>query len=379
MSDRRSFIKGMSLLGLGTLLRPTAIFSFPVALSRERERVAAATVIAVVQFAISASKLFKGNSSSNGLLALQIKMLENISRQLDVIKESIDVVSGKVDEVIELVGQLPAEVSQEIKSNSIQGYIGQFQSYMDFYKRVEYNPKRFVEIEADIDQLRGNINRKVNQLMLYDNYLNLPLIAAAMYIEHNCMVFLKHSPEKISSVMKTYRDFFNKVLYGKGQANLTDKIAQIRKERKAFLDRAAVQSLYQGREYHWDYGWWYMRTGFYSYSLTADQQTDNDKISELVALGLIEPSERIQTVKSNIVTRNGDKGNRVIYNSMTPQGAMIGPQPVSGMPTVAALTAQIEGERTAIEGGIKLSTLRLYSAVSCSFSANRALNFCNQF
>lgn len=378
MSNRRNFIKDISILGFAATVNPMSLFARPADPLILTRRVAVTTVIAIVQFAISAAKLFKGSSSNSGLLKLQIKMLENISLQLDVIKANIDIVSTKLDQVMELVGQMPREVVQELQSNSIQGYIGQFQTCMDFYKRVGYNPKRFSEIEEDINKLRANINTMVNQMIIYENYLNIPLIASAMFIEHNCMVFLAQSPEKISATMGTYRNYFRKMMYDPSSFNLEKRIEKIRLDRAEIHKEASLLGLYQGREFFAGNGWWFIRTGYYSHTLTPDLITDNEKISELISLGLIEQDERLQSFKANIVTKIGDKGFQNTYDKFGDLHPL-NPVPVTSFPLTVDLTAKINNNCTLMENKFKLLTLQLYTSVSCKFAANRALNFCNQF
>ncbi len=381
--ERRNFVRNLGLTALGISSFPSLAFNLPS--NRTNYLIAGwvTTAITIAKIAISASEMFKG-TSSNGISDIQILMLENISKQLKVVQDGITTIIEDLAEIKSLIGELPQKVVEELLQKKLQGNITTFDELMKTYANYGENKEKFLQEHSDeVKSLTDKIRENRSVLMDYDNYLNIPLLATALYMEYNCMQLISEQKERILPVIEKYKSYFQSLLYNTDSANLELIIQDIRKKRNEIISQANETHFFEASVNHYMSGFYRIRTGFYKFSSVPDFVFENNEIEDLLKLGLISNNERIHEVdveiKNRYYARVGGSGTDWNPNRQPGVPGLLDWKPASSFINYEDLKKNIETNKIELQDSIKLETLKLYTAVSCFHSGNRALNFCNSF
>lgn len=394
--SRRGFLGHLLLpITAGTLAQKILGSNSPLpgAIRARYAPVPFSTALSIAQFALGAGKLFQGSSSS-GVSTIQIKMLQNISNQLEVMQREIVLILSDLEKIKEAIGEIPAATVQELKQMELQGNISHYDELMQTFVRYRLNSREFLRDQArkkELDELLVKIRSNRTTLTNYTQYLHVPVLSSAAYMEFNCLQMLGDSPLRIAEAMTAYARYFKRVLF-EGEGSLVKQIERIRTDRQTLLSKARNP---KGIEAHIfnpraDYG--------FHFFVTADTNTDvsfkkdetggyeqNERVGELIKLGLITNDERWVSLKSTYSPIMSGNHTTIVATptrlTLDPslQTLMGNPRGITSLPTFSAAVEQLNTSTTALEREINLATNRLYSSTSCYFAGNRALNFCLQF
>lgn len=385
MTNRRKFLKDITLLTGGLIAVPNIVLGKNIYHNLFLPPpTSVGTAISIAQFALSSSKLFQGASTS-GISELQIKMLENISRQLNVLQETLTLILENLNEVKTLINNLPVAVVNELTTANIRGNIHSFDEIMRVFANYKGKKKKFIQQNGkEIQKLIESVRKNRNVLMNYDNYLNIPVMSSALYIEYNCMNLIDEKEERIIEAIRTYSHYFKRVLYNSPNS-LEKEISLIRQNRTKLCEEISQTKLFNAYiPSSFGYGWHYLINGQYSFSINNSiSDAEKGTINELIALGLINNNEMLVALKAEIkYAKNGTKFTQQIYDvgaKVESAALFTNLQSVTSLPTLTNEENRINNLSKKMNEQINLTTNQLYSAVSCMYSGNRSLNFCQQF
>ena len=394
MSDtRRKFIKDLAIFAGVLTAAPQILYGKPKfnspAVTGINAPIPWGAIIAVAKFAIESGGLFKGTSSS-GISDLQIQMFENISKQLKVIQDSLTLILANLAEVKKVLDEVPAKVASELNDKNLQGQIGVYEELMRVYVGYTQNRQNFLD---DNNRVR-NLTRIVETigdlrqvLFTFKNYLNIPILSTALYVEYNCLNLLKENQIKIDEAMKSYGIYFQEILHGGNSQNLKKRIEDLRNERAKLIKQISTIELFDSKIINPNFTQsHYLVSGYYKFDTQLDYETDKDLINNMLSLGLITDDERLMSVKQIIKARtNGGLGNGSCEVNIPRHDPNYGKQmvknctPFSVIPLYTDEINRINKLQTDLDEKINLNTYQIYSTVSCYYAGNRALEFCRQF
>ncbi|WP_454740285.1 hypothetical protein [Cupriavidus necator] len=368
-SRRRRLLQGGALSVLAMAARPNLVLA--------QVPPAVGMAVTLGQMALGAAKLFQRTSVSN-TDEIIIRMLDNISRQLNVIQGGITLIAVRIEEVRELVEALPSEVVQELSKAQLRGYIVAYGELLRTRENYGKNRKAFIrERTPEVKALIQNIQVSRNVLINYPNQLNIPVLAAALNIEYGCMRLIDESDNVIVPMTGTYQAYFKSALLDPSHG-VTKRIAELRKARRDVLTNGQAPQLAVGRLLNSGYGWWVANTGYAELNASLDMTAD-EQVAELLALGLISADERHITVVDKRDLRYPGRTTGSICNPIRVGGQPNGCIPITQFPTQDELVSNREAARAGLERDVNSLTDKLYVAVSNYHAGVRALNFTQQF
>ncbi|MEP2988473.1 MAG: hypothetical protein ABJN65_05895 [Parasphingorhabdus sp.] len=335
------------------------------------------TAITVVKFAISASEMFKKTPTSNSNRVL-LRMIGNLSRQLDLIQSGMQLILKDIAEVRALIGDLPTAVVDELSTANLQGAVVAYKELLGVRSEYKNNERKFRrERSAEINTLIDQIRQHRNILISYENTLNVPILATALSIEYGAMMLAGESENRIRPVMSTYSDYFRRVLYDK-EGSLEDQIKDLRigiEEERAKLFKPSHESVRNRRWQRTDY--YYMNFGYSMYRGELIEITP--PIEELISLGLIDKRERRLNVSIVEKTKFSSRNTNAVGSGPMVEWTVPRVRPARSFPTRTARNQQIKAERDAIDKKHNANIDRLYASVSAMHAGSRALSFTQRF
>ncbi|WP_455286545.1 hypothetical protein [Cupriavidus necator] len=366
---RRRLMQGGVLSVLALAVRPN------LALAQVPPQ--AGMAITLGQMALGAAKLFQRTSVSN-TDEIIIRMLDNISRQLNVIQSGITLVADRIEEVRQLVETLPSEVVQELSKAQLRGYILAYDELLRTRANYGKDRKAFIrERTPEVKALIQNIQVSRNVLINYPNQLNTPVLAAALNVEYGCMRLIDESDNVIVPMTGTYQAYFKSALFDTNHG-VTNRIAELRKARRDALTKGEAPQFAVGRSISWGYGYWLINIGYAKLDASLIT-TPDEAAAELLALGLISADERHITVVDKRELRYPSRNTESLCNPVRLNVPLNGCVPVGQFPTQDALVKNREAARAGLEHEVNSLTDKLYVAVSNYHAGVRALNFTQQF
>lgn len=335
------------------------------------------TAIALGQLAIGAAKLFQGSSTSSNDDVI-IKMLANVSKQLHVITDGLEVVAQRIEEVRKIVIDLPDAVVQELTRAELRGATRGYSEILRTRQRYGKNKRDFLkEQSTSVRNLIENIKARRQVLAGYPSSINVPVMAAALSIEYGARRLIGDSEQAIASMAQAYAIYFETALYKKDDG-LKDHISRIRQARFDKINTVGNPEFSVERVKGLEYGWWLV-----SFGVTYLKKTlvpFDAHSSELYTLALIESDERYVSLSRNAEWHS--TGNRSISHICDRQPSnQAAPNCVhlTNFPMSKDWETQAEAARIKSEAEINSLTDQLYFAVSSYFAGLRALNFTQQF
>ena len=202
---------GLSLMG-GTILAPTA------------EATPALVAIAVVQTAVSIVKLFSigGNDRASQIGS----MLEAISKELVTIEAGIQEILQRLDEIKELIGEIPEAVVQETQRAEITGLLTVYTLTMETYARDSKDKGIAFSRAKNIPPLENQViiplKKSVAILTGYHASGMVPIICATSYVHVKAMILANYTKNDLIPVLGMYQKWL-KVMVGRLTNEITER------------------------------------------------------------------------------------------------------------------------------------------------------------
>lgn len=200
-------------------------------------------VLAAVQIGVSVAQLLGPRGSSVGdLMAIQTAMLKNISSQLSVVQDSINIVLSDIKKLQELVEKIPDETVKVFYQDSIRGGFNQFkQLFREYELRLENSG-----IETAINEMKPKFRLellnpiKEKRLTLFNWYnpSHIPLVAYCLQIEIISMLLINEDKERIISILEGYKDWFKHFLNDTNPESLISDYAETKKKQAEIVWKA---------------------------------------------------------------------------------------------------------------------------------------------
>jgi hypothetical protein len=225
--ERRAFLRLLQRGFLGSLalsFGPAVLPAFAVD---------PATVVLLVNTAISVAKLFSQGPGIGDLLRLQVEMLKAISAQLAAVQRGVLEILNRLDQIEALIGQIPEKVVIELYRAKVAGLNGRYTEIIATYKAdldkhgIEYAQKtNGHELETELLRpLRGA--RDI--LMSYSSFSLVPIVCSASFVETHAMIMANYRHSRMLEAMHRYHDWLTLVSEGSTEATLSGAIAVTQK------------------------------------------------------------------------------------------------------------------------------------------------------
>jgi len=195
----------------------------------------APVALAAANIAITSIQLFGKNGGSIGdLMGIQTEMLRNISLQLGVIQENMELILEKLEEVYSLIELLPEKVGSEIHQKELQGVLESYNEVMSGY----IDERDTVSILSANDIYMRRFNREVlepivekrNVLLEYKNPVHIPLVAAALQVEIHTMIISGRAKSEKKATLHRYQSWLENLLSETNPVGLPSKIEKSRNQ-----------------------------------------------------------------------------------------------------------------------------------------------------
>jgi hypothetical protein len=191
------------------------------------------TVILVVNTALSVAKLFSQGPGVADLLRLQVEMLKQISAQLNAIQSGVLEILNRLDQIEQLIGQIPEKVVIELYRAKVAGLNGRYTEIIATYKAdvdkhgIEYaQTTNGPELETE---LLKPLREARDILMTYSSFSLVPIVCSACFVETHAMIMANYRHSRMLEAMHRYRDWLKTVSEGTSEATLTGAIAATQK------------------------------------------------------------------------------------------------------------------------------------------------------
>jgi len=223
MNSRRKFLAQSSRALLGAAAFGMSPF-IPQA-----NAIAPLVAVAIVQTAISVASLFShGGDGMESLLRLQVEMLKHIESELSIIEKGIQEILTRLDELKEIVGELPRQVVLEENRIAIEGLSARYAEVRDTYieEGRQLTPQLDTELQRD---LISPLRSARDKLMSYPQpqFVLVPTICTACFVESLAMAMATTSPERTKQALLRYRKWFVQVSRGKSESSLEGKVRML--------------------------------------------------------------------------------------------------------------------------------------------------------
>lgn len=269
------------------------------------------------------SGIFGSNnySSTNQLLGVQMKMLDNISSKLDVVHESLLLVLENQEQYKEVLKAIPSETVQELFKKNLEGLFIILREKIEAYIfEKENNTLNSQKTKLIFDEILRELQMARGRIMTLDvsSYLILPVVTTCLHFEIFCMVLAKQPKSYINVVLRSYQKWINLCLYESNEDNKSSKLKQDFKSQKATQEALISNSklifaythskFVESREYifvapatkenpeppevirHREYFDIYFKKHYYKFANNWTQN-QNEDVSNLLSTGLINNNE----------------------------------------------------------------------------------------
>jgi hypothetical protein len=351
--------------------------------------IAPLVAVAIVQTAMSVANLFShGGDGVESLLRLQVEMLNHIESELSIIEKQIQEILTRLEEIKEIIGELPKQVVIEQNRAAIEGLSSRFGEVRDTY--IEEGRVLTPELETELQRdLISPLRYARDNLMSYPQpqFFLVPTICTACFVESFAMAFGNTSPQRRKQALLRYRRWFVQVSRGKSEASLEGKISALQQlqfadaktARDAAASPATTRCYTETHEEHFSSGlmsWWYK---CYSdqISTTVVPMTDasiSQALNEMVKKHLLQPDEKPVEVSITPTLLDGGVGR---YTG-NPTRSILQPDrcPATGR-TLACSTNDnsARANATTLSNRLTSNGLQLMSLHALRHAAERAMVF----
>ncbi len=190
-------------------------------------------------------------SGVNQLLGVQMKMLDNISAQLDNVQKAVISILENQAELKEVIKSIPSETVAQLYTTKLNGLFLNLRERMSTYVSEKNNntltPAEIKSIFGDtLDELRTLRSEIMAQSA--DTYLNLPFIVNCLHFEIFLMVLSEQPSSFIKIVLASYRSSIENILSSKLKQDFDasrDQQWRLIEESKALFTHNEVQDIIQ--------------------------------------------------------------------------------------------------------------------------------------
>jgi hypothetical protein len=351
--------------------------------------IAPLVVVAIVQTAISVANLFShGGDGIESLLRLQVEMLQQIQSELSIIEKQIQEILTRLEEIKEIIGELPKQVVIEQNRAAIEGLSSRFGEVRDTY--IEEGRVLTPELETELQRdLISPIRYARDNLMAYPQpqFFLVPTICSACFVETFAMGLANTSSERRKQALLRYRRWFLNVSRGKSEASLEGRItalqqlqlADAKTARDAAANPTSTRCYTETHEEHFSSGlmsWWYKcYTDQISTTVTPMKDASiSEALDEMVRKHLLQPDEK--PVEVSISPTLLDVG--VGRYTGTPRRSILQPDRCPGTGRTLVCSANDDSARanaTTLSNNLTSNGLQLMSLHALRHAAERAIAF----
>lgn len=223
MFSRRSLLVGSA--ALGSRFVPRVVGAGAALWPIGAAAIEPATVATVVGVCVSIAKALKTGPGVGDLLQMQMAQLQMISAQIQNVRKALDVVIEKLEELKEIVTQVPAQVVINLYSNEIRAASQLLEEILVTFgvdrdeHGIDYaNQANSRELEDIL-----NRSRRSRNIMVERNELTVPIVALALELEVNAMSMLGVRDARYRTAIDAYRQWFDQMLQGGGDSLIEKK------------------------------------------------------------------------------------------------------------------------------------------------------------
>jgi len=294
MNSRRSFLALTARTLLGA-----AILGFSPIVPRASANPLAA--LAVVNTALSVAGLFsRGGGDIEALLHMQVEMLTQIEKELKTIEDGIQEILNRLNELKEIIGDMPEQVVKTWNEAIIQGSVKRYSDIRETYlAEGSLSPQNKKDLE---DGLIYPLKQARYTLMALPQpqFGLVPIICTACFIESLAMAMdVEGTSRKQRQVaIKDYRDWLVQATRGKSEITLEGKIAALR-EKQVQNTKAAYATPTPVRCYTGEFtedtkrgGGFYRCFDYPRKIAVTPTQGTSQTVDQMVKLGLMREDER---------------------------------------------------------------------------------------
>jgi hypothetical protein len=191
--------------------------------------------LAVINTALALGRLFSSSGSVADLLKLQTQMLQTISAQIAVVQRGIDEILARLGEIQTMIGQLPAEVVNELYRRRLNALLGTYNEIMAAYEADVKAKGIATAHKQNVDELENELLKPLREvrsvLLTTPAYLNVPLLSAALHVEVHGMIMAGYRASRIKPALERYREWFTKTLRADA-GSIEGRMAALREQRR---------------------------------------------------------------------------------------------------------------------------------------------------
>ncbi len=201
-----------------------------------------AGVVAVIQLGLSLARLFSPEGPSVvDLLSIQTKMLSKVASQLGVIQAGITEILTRLNDIDNLLGEIPAETVQLEFRTLIGGLANRYDEISRIYARDIQSGKGIpFATKASASALREDVikplQRSRDVLFTFDSQINILALSYALYIENHAMIMANYRTNEKIEALESYKQYFLKFRFN-NPASLLPRIDTLRERRSATLEK----------------------------------------------------------------------------------------------------------------------------------------------
>lgn len=239
--DRRAFLirtgRVAALIAVGCKLPTTA-----------RAAVDPSTVITIVNIASTLAEMFRKNGPTiDEFMYVQTQMIANISNQLGNIKNSIEEVLRRADELKQLVGEVPDQTVITLYKATILGeqdrYLEILKTYQDDLMRPGGIARARLGAQEELEhELLAPLKLARDGLMTYKNRPAIvPLVCTAAFVETHAMIMTNLAEShgtRMLQALSRYCDWFQEIMSGAHAESIDNQIKQAQVEAAGTLKSA---------------------------------------------------------------------------------------------------------------------------------------------
>lgn len=226
-------------------IRTLGVLSSVLLSPRGAEAQDPATVLLVVQMALSfASLLGGGGPSETDLLDLQAEMLKTMSGELQVIQQSLLVIFDQLAQLKALVRNLPDQTVLALYKAELFGRVLQYRSVMTLYLELKKtggieSAQAQVATQLEDEVLRGLRKARFTLVAASSGSSSevlIPYLCASLQAETHAMIMANYSQASIQTALKFYKDWFSPFVATGTPSSLTDRNAQLESSIQTTID-----------------------------------------------------------------------------------------------------------------------------------------------
>jgi hypothetical protein len=232
--------------------------------SQQPEAIAPAVVIAAIGLCLQiADMLGPKGPSVQDLMRLQMQMLQVISLQLVEIQKGINLILEHLEELKQLVDELPSATVMTFHKTQIQSLSQLYNEKMKAYAFALREPNgtpssaqaRYAnEIRDVIVHPLSTSRAAFTNPAASSTPADIPIVAVAMQIELHSLIMAGYGRGDIVAVVSSYRNWFSRMVTG-SEKSIEQSLQRLRAQRAEYRRRISPQEqqiCYKVRDVHFE-------------------------------------------------------------------------------------------------------------------------------